>query len=133
MANKLSTKAVNECQQEDTKRNKEIGSLLKIEGKPVTSNEGLQLNMAAARKEFETWQRKKLEMNWSKFDEIYLKSQHEATGRMKQNSHSFAFWFVYHWLPSGQRMKIKNQLKGDTSPLCGRCNNKPSHFLRCKH
>lgn len=87
-----------------------MGLMLVVAGTPITNKEAMNLIIAAKRGEIELWHRKEL-----------LVSQSEAKRRpnMKRwrfcnkNVHMFPVRYTYHWLPSGQRLKINNHLEDD--------------------
>jgi hypothetical protein len=133
IADELATKAVEGAKIEEPGWSHESPPTLKIRGKTVTKREGLMLSISAERDEFEEWQKEKLKMSARQYKQIEWQSQHRALTSMPQHLHRFAIRYIYHWLPSGRRKKINYHAEDDRCPLCGKDDEKSSHFLRCGH
>lgn len=133
IADKLATKAINEARCGEPKWNEVLGPRLRIDGKLITSKEGLMLRIAAEIEELHEWQREKLQLSRSGYKMIDWAAQHPALAKLPRKTHRFAVRFVYHWLLAGLRIKWNNQHEQDKCPLCDEAHKASSQFLRCDH
>lgn len=133
IADQLATNAVRSAKISEQQWCPEITTMLRMRGEIITKFEGRILSIAAKENEFHIWQRERLCNSKNEYSKIDWEAQHLALSEIPTNLHRFALRFIYHWLPSGRRKKINNQLEDDWCPLCGESSERSSHFLRCKN